>query len=81
MTPLNAQVPGLRSTAHWLTQAEHITVMCVICGRYGVMTGILWTMYYMAKHSLMGALGWGPRYTITSVKPCADRGLRQVGVI
>jgi hypothetical protein len=32
----------------------------------------------MARHSLGGALGWGPKYTVTLLKHEAAKGLDQV---
>jgi NADPH:quinone reductase-like Zn-dependent oxidoreductase len=46
--------------------------------QYGPLRGVPALMYYMGKHSLMGALGWGPRYTVTVMNHQADRGLKQL---
>lgn len=35
-------------------------------------------MYYMARHTVSGKLGWGPKYTVTVLKHQADKGLQQV---
>lgn len=45
---------------------------------YGPVRGVPFLMYYLGKHSLMGALGWGPRYTVTVMKHQADNGLKQL---
>lgn len=44
----------------------------------GFLRGPALMMFYLAKHSAMGALGLGPSYALTVMRHQADRGLAQV---